>query len=84
MWRRLAFGGLAGLALSTDLIVVLFVLKGSLSRRGTLPGLGLLTRALPRRWGANAHEFVTLFADGLVWPRGAWRQGAIFGIAVTL
>ena len=75
-------GGAGGLVLFAALLAGLAFWKRRAGRGGGWPA-GLVAR-LPGRLAGPVRGFLSSFADGIVWPREAWRGAGIVGASVGI
>jgi hypothetical protein len=78
----LVWGGAVSFAL---VLAIAFML--ALYRRDVVLPEGRLLRLadrLPARWGAAMRAQAALFADGIVWPREAWRGAGIVLASIVM
>ena len=79
-------GVIAGVAGSAVVLAVFVALLMAFRRSALGGGQGVqrLLSWLPARWGARVRPFVDQLAEGIAWPRNAWRASAIVFLAFCI
>ncbi|MHA1107588.1 MAG: lysylphosphatidylglycerol synthase transmembrane domain-containing protein [Alphaproteobacteria bacterium] len=84
VWRGIVIGAGVSIAALTAAVAAFFALRRGTLRRLAVTFPALTFPVLPDRWRGAAGDFIASFADGVVWPKEAWRVTAIFSASVVI